>query len=158
MIDMKRFLNLYLIVFVLLAAAAATATAPAAAAESSPPTAAPPADDPIAQNVFAPELIMKYSGDIGLDAKQRTAVKEAVQQAQAKFLDAQWSLQEEGSKMVHLLQAQPVDESAVLAEVDRVLDLERVVKKTQLSLLVRLKNLLTADQQARLADLRRRSG
>jgi Spy/CpxP family protein refolding chaperone len=123
--------------------AAATAAAP------------PPADDPIAQNVFPPELIMKHGGEIGLEAEQRAAIKDAVLQAQTKFLSAQWEAQEETTKLIHLLQARPVDEKAVLAQADRLMDLERQIKKTQLSLLVRLKNLLTPAQQTRLADLRR---
>lgn len=126
-----------------------------AATVASADAPAPPADDPIAQNLFPPELIMKHSGEIGLDPQQRGAIKEAVQQAQSKFLDVQWEMQEETVKMVHLLQARPVDEKAVLAEVDRVLDLERQIKRTQISLLVRLKNLLTPTQQARLAELRK---
>ena len=129
-------------------------TALAAAATATPPAT----DDPIAQYVFPPELIMKYSGEIALDAEQRTAIKEAVRQAQTKFLGAQWEMQEETTKLVHLLQAHQVDEKAVLSEADRLMDLERQVKKTQLSLMVRLKNLLTPAQQARLADLRRTGG
>ncbi len=137
------------------AALLALATTAAAAAMAPPPGSPPPGDDPIAQHVFPPDLIMKHGGEIALDPQQRGAIKEAVQQAQSKFLDAQWELQEETGKMVHLLQARPVDEKAVLAEADRVLDLERQIKKTQLSLLVRLKNLLTPAQQARLTELRR---
>jgi Spy/CpxP family protein refolding chaperone len=137
-----------LVAWMALAATTAAAAAPAVAA-------APDGADPIAQNLFAPELIMKHSGEIGLDPQQRNAIKEAVQQAQSKFLDVQWEMQEESTRMVRLLQARPVDEKAVLAEVDRILDLERQIKRTQISLLVRLKNLLTPTQQARLADLRR---
>jgi len=137
----------------LLAAWIACATAATAAPPAPPP--APPADDPIAQNVFPPELIMKHGGEIGLDAEQRTAIKDAVLQAQTRFLNAQWEAQEETTKLIHLLQARPVDEKAVLSQADRLMDLERLIKKTQLSLLVRLKNLLTPAQQTRLADLRR---
>lgn len=116
-----------------------------------------PAADPIAQNLYPPELIMRYGGDIGLDEKQRSAVKEAVQKAQTKFIDVQWQLQEESEKLVRLLQPKPIDEAAVLAQVERVLSLEREVKKTQISLLVRLKNLLTDPQERKLAELRKRS-
>jgi Spy/CpxP family protein refolding chaperone len=114
------------------------------------------ADDPIGKYLFPPELVMKHSQDLGLDERQRTAVKENVQKAQSKFLDLQWELQEESQKMVRLLQARPVDEAAVLAEADKVLALERDIKRTQLSLLVRLKNLLSESQQARLMELRGR--
>ena len=115
-----------------------------------------PGEDPIAKNVFPPELVMKYSQEIGLDERQRAAIKENVQGVQSKFLDAQWNLQEESQKLVRLLQAQPVNEAAVLAEVDKVLALEREIKRAQISLLVKIKNLLTEPQQAKLQELRRR--
>ena len=122
-----------------------------------PPAAraqAPP-DDPLAAHVFPPELVMKHAQDIGLDEKQRSAIKETIQAAQSRFLDAQWSMQEESQKLARLLQARPVDEAAVLAQADRVMVLERDVKRTHLSLLVRIKNLLTEAQQARLTQLRK---
>ncbi len=59
-------------------------------------------------------------------------------------------------RQVRLLQARPVDESAVLAQADRVMNLEREIKKAHLSLLVRVKNLLTQPQQDKLAALRRK--
>lgn len=116
--------------------------------------AQPPGEDPIARNLFPPELVMKHGGEIGLDERQRASIKEAIQRAQSRFLDAQWDLQGESEKMVRLLQAKPVDEAAVLAQADKVMGLEREVKKTQLSLLIRIKNLLTDSQQARLKELR----
>ncbi|HZF07255.1 MAG TPA: periplasmic heavy metal sensor [Thermoanaerobaculia bacterium] len=117
-----------------------------------------PAPDPIAEHLYPPELIMRYASDIGLGEPQRTGIKEAVQKAQAKFLDVQWQMQEESEKLVRLLQGKPVDEAAVLAQVDKVLGLEREVKRTQISLLVRLKNLLTEPQERKLAELRKRAG
>ena len=115
-----------------------------------------PGDDPIARAVFPPDLVMKHSQEINLDERQRAALKEQVQKAQAQATDAQFDLQGESQKMVRLLQARPVDETAVLAQVDKVLALERQVKRTQILLLVRIKNLLTEAQQAKLAELRAR--
>lgn len=115
-----------------------------------------PGDDPIARAVFPPELVMKHSQEINLDERQRAAIKEQVQKAQAQATDAQFDLQGETQKLARLLQARPVDETAVLAQVDKVLNLERQVKRTQILLLVRIKNLLTEAQQARLAELRAR--
>ncbi len=115
-----------------------------------------PGDDPLAQHVFPPELVMKHAPELGINDKQRAAIKETVQRSQAKFLDAQWELQAEAEKMVKLLQASPVDEGAVLAQADRVMDLERQIKKTQLALLVRIKNVLTDTQKAKLQELRAR--
>jgi Spy/CpxP family protein refolding chaperone len=114
-----------------------------------------PADDPIAQNLFPPELVMKYHQEINLNDVQSKSIKEEIQKAQTKFLDMQWDMQSETEKLVQLLKARPADESAVLAQVDRVLNRERDIKKTQISLLVRIKNLLTDEQQNKLMELRR---
>jgi Spy/CpxP family protein refolding chaperone len=114
-----------------------------------------PADDPIAQNLFPPELVMKYRQEINLDERQSKAIKEAIQKAQSKFLDLQWDTQSETEKLVQLLKARPVDESAVLAQVDQVLNREREIKRAQISLLVRIKNQLNEAQQNKLMELRR---
>jgi len=121
-----------------------------------PATADPPGEDLLAQHVFPPELVMKHAPEIGIDDKQRAAIKDVVQKSQARFLDSQWELQAESEKMVKLLQASPVDETAVLAQADRIMDLERQIKKTHLALLVRITNLLTDAQKAKLRELRDR--
>lgn len=126
----------------------------AAAAWAQPPT---PAPDPIAPHVFLPELVMRHASDIALDERQRAALKDAVVKMQSRFLDLQWDVQGESEKLGRLLQARPVDETAVLAQADKVMGLEREIKKAHLSLLVRIKNLLTDAQQEKLRELRRRS-
>ena len=60
--------------------------------------------------------------------------------------------------MGRLLQGSQVDEAQVLDEVDRILNLEREIKKAQISLMVRIKNTLTPAQQAKLAEIRSRMG
>ena len=111
--------------------------------------------DPIAEQLFPPELAMKFSREIDLGDAQRTAIKEAVKKAQGSFLDAQFDMAAESGKMVRLLQANPVDSKAVLAQLDRILALEATVKRAQITLLVEIKNLLTPPQQAKLRELRR---
>ena len=116
-----------------------------------------PAQDPLAQHVFAPDLVMRHAAEIGLDEKQRAAIKDAVIQTQSKLLDVQWEVQAESEKLARLLQASPVDETAVLAQADKVMAFERDVKKAHLSLLVRVKNVLTDAQREKLKELRRRA-
>ena len=101
---------------------------------------------------------MQHQSEIGLQDSQRAALTSAIQQAQSKFMDTQWKMSAEGEKMGRLLQGTQVDEAAVLDEVDRILNLEREIKKAQISLMVRIKNTLTAQQQAKLAELRGRTG
>ena len=115
-----------------------------------------PPEDPLAQFVFPPELVMRYAADIGLDERQRAAIKDAVVKTQARVLDVQWDVQGEAEKLARLLQATPVDEAAVLAQADKVMGFEREVKRTHLALLVRIKNVLTDQQRAKLQELRRK--
>ena len=105
------------------------------------------------RNFFPPEMVMQHQGEIGLQDAQRTSLTSALQQAQAKFMDLQWKLSAEGEKMRRLIQGTQVDETQVLEEVDRILALEREIKRTQISLMVRIKNTLTAEQQAKLSKL-----
>lgn len=106
------------------------------------------------RHVFPPELVMKYQQKIGLRPEQRTAITDAIQQVQSKVVHQQWRMQEEAQKLGELLQATAVNESAVLAQVDRVLGIEREVKRAHMTLLVRIKNTLTREQQAMLKGLR----
>jgi Spy/CpxP family protein refolding chaperone len=126
----------------------AVLAAPLAAADQPP--------DPIAENVFPPELVMQSQAEIQLTDAQREAIKAEVLKAQGRLQTAQWDLQSEVSKLAALLKAEKPDEARVLASLKTVLDLERDVKTTQITLLVRLKGVLTHEQQVRLAELRAR--
>jgi Spy/CpxP family protein refolding chaperone len=110
------------------------------------------------RSFFPPELVMQHQSEIGLQDSQRASLTSAIQAAQTKFMDTQWKLSAEGEKMGRLLQGSQVDEAAVLDEVDRILNLEREIKKAQVSLMVRIKNMLTPEQQKKLADIRSRMG
>ena len=116
-----------------------------------------PAPDDFGRNFFPPVLVMQHQSEIGLQDSQRAALASAIQQAQGKFTDVQWKLSAEGEKMGRLLQPAQVDETQVLEEVDRILVLEREMKRTQISLMVRIKNTLTPAQQAKLAEIRNRT-
>jgi Spy/CpxP family protein refolding chaperone len=113
--------------------------------------------DDIAQNLFSPDLVFKYREAIGLDEAQSKSLKDLVQKAQSRFLDLQWDMQAEAGKLAQLLRQPRVDEAAALVQVDKVLGMEREVKRAQVSLLIQIKNLLTPAQQQKLFDLRGKS-
>jgi Spy/CpxP family protein refolding chaperone len=122
------------------------------------PMPGPGGPDDFGRNFFPPELVMQHQSEIGLQDAQRAALTSAVQQAQGKFMDVQWKLSAEGEKMGRLLQPAQVDETQVLEEVDRILVLEREMKRAQIGLMVRIKNTLTPAQQAKLMEIRSQRG
>jgi Spy/CpxP family protein refolding chaperone len=113
-----------------------------------------PDNDPIGRYLIPPELVMSHSEQIGLTEKQRATIKAEIQKMQSKFLDAQFDLQEQSGKMTQLLQHSPADETKILEQADRIMALEREIKRAHLTLLVRIKNALTAEQIAKLDAMR----
>jgi len=93
---------------------------------------------------------MMHQGEIGLQDDQRTKLASEMSRAQAKSTEIQWTLRGEQQKLEQLLRAATLDEVAVLKEVDRILSLEQEMKRTQVTLLVRVRNTLTAEQQTSL--------
>ena len=106
------------------------------------------------QHVFPPELVMQHQQRIGLRPAQRTAITEAIQQLQSRMVDLQWRIQEETQQLAKLLEAPTVSEEDVLEQVDLVLRIEREVKREHMTMLIRIKNALTPEQQATLRSLR----
>ncbi len=117
-----------------------------------------PDEDPLARYLYAPEKILGHAQELGLSEAQRQMIREEVHRAQSRFLDLQFEMQPESEKLVTLVREQPVSETKVLAQVDRILALEKEIKKTHLSLLIRLKNSLTPAQLARLEEIQTESG
>ncbi len=126
-----------------------------AIAQERPPQPGPhPGDDPIAQNLFPPDLVMRHRQAIGLTAEQSEFIRTEVQKSQARFTDLQWQMMGEQETMASLLKPGHAEEAQVLAELDKVLNLEREIKRAQLSLVIRIKNQLTPEQQAKLRELK----
>ena len=92
---------------------------------------------------------------IHLTDSQRNSLQQAMADAQGKFITMQFKMSSEVERLQTLLKPTSVDEPQVLEQVDRVLAVERDVKRAQLSLMIRIKNMLTSPQQSRLNQLRR---
>jgi Spy/CpxP family protein refolding chaperone len=117
-----------------------------------------PDQDPIGQSFFAPELVIQHQEAIGLSGEQKTYFKTEIRQAQLKFTEWQWKLQDEMEKLVSLAKQQHVEEQEAVTQLEKVLAIEREIKRAQVTLLVRIKNKLTPEQQAKLAEIRSKSG
>jgi Spy/CpxP family protein refolding chaperone len=116
----------------------------------------PRGDDPFGQSFFAPELVFQNQEALGLTDEQREYLKAEIRQAQQKFTDMQWKLQDEMEKLQMITRSAHVDEQQTLAELEKVLSMEREIKRAQIGLLVRIKNKLTPEQQAKLQEMRGR--
>src|SRR5260370_37598611 len=98
-----------------------------------------PEQDTIGQSFFAPELVIQHQEAIGLSAGQKDYFKTEIRQAQLKFTELQWKLQDEMEKLVTLVRQPHVDEQLAIAQLERVLAAERAITTEQVTLLVRVK-------------------
>src|SRR6058998_3773781 len=81
-------------------------------------------------------------------------ITKAIQDFQSKVVDLQWRMQEQSQRLATLLDKPAIDQTAALAQLDEVLGVEREVKRAHITLLINIKNTLSADQQAKLATAR----
>ncbi|HKS07207.1 MAG TPA: hypothetical protein VJR92_12940 [Gemmatimonadaceae bacterium] len=102
--------------------------------------------------LIAPETVMEHQAEIGLDAVQRTRIIDEMAAAQAQFTKLQWELTAVQQQVTRELRRPNVDES-VLKQFDAMLQLENQLKRAQLTVLIRVKNVLTPQQQAQVRTL-----
>ncbi len=112
------------------------------------------AADPLKAALFAPELIMKHRRAIDLDDEQRDAISRLIRDLQGRVVGYQWELLDDMQALTDVLDGPRVDLDLALDRMGNVLDKEKQVKQAHLELLVRIKNVLTLEQQTRLRELR----
>jgi hypothetical protein len=145
--------------------AARTPAISAARPASRAPRAAPAAprrpaiigsEDQIRNETFEPRELLAHAADIGLTDDQRGKLEAEVRSFNARLeSNLMPGLLRARSLLAEQLAARPVDEKRVNEGLDAVLRWEREVKQSQLAMLVRLKNMLSAEQVAHLQLLRK---
>ena len=106
--------------------------------------------------LFAPNIILENRDALELSKDQFTARRAAVVDVQAGVAEHAWDMQEASQALRLELDKSPVDEDKVLEYASTALLAENQVKKKQMSMLVRLKNLLTAEQIGYLESVYRK--
>ena len=110
--------------------------------------------DPIKKLPYPPDLIMNYRSELKLDKQQENTIREELRETQSVVFDLRWQMKDESERLAEMLQATPINESAVLSQADKVMGLEQQVKRTHLAMLVRLKNMMNDTQREQLMEYR----
>jgi Spy/CpxP family protein refolding chaperone len=114
---------------------------------------AKPAADPFAEAFFSPELVTLARDRIALTANQEQTLRDCVEKRRRRAEELRAKLERETTALAALAKQPHVDEAAVGAQLDKVLDVEREAKHVHLGLLIAVKNLLTPQQQAQLRKI-----
>jgi hypothetical protein len=112
--------------------------------------------DPLAENLFPPELVVFYQSEIGLTKEQKETLMADIHKAEGRFADLGQRLQKEGEDLAALLKKEKVEERAALAQFDKVFDQQRELQRAHLALVLGIKNKLSSEQQAKLREIKSR--
>jgi len=114
----------------------------------------PPNPDPLAHLMFPPDMIMSHARQLNLTDEQKAFMRSEIQKTTASFQELQWKLQDQMEQLQETMKSPSVNEPQALAQLDKVLDIEREIKRLHIGLAVRLKNRLTPEQQEQLHKMR----
>lgn len=114
--------------------------------------------DPLAGAFFPPEVVLMAGDQIGLTQEQQEAVRAQVEKIQPRSNELTERLSRETAALSSLARQERVDEVALTAQLDKVLDAERDLKHLHIGLLAWIKNSLTPEQQAKLKEITKNGG
>lgn len=124
---------------------------PAAAVAPAPFNVVARADyDPIRARVFPPELIMENAAAIDLTAAQRDAIIGFAEQSQARTTRLQLEMTGARADLVAALDAEDSDTDQILEALESVLENEHQMKLENFTMLLRIRDALSAEQQEQL--------
>jgi Spy/CpxP family protein refolding chaperone len=114
----------------------------------------PPGPDPLAHLMFPPDMIMAHARQLNLTDEQKAFMRAEIQKTTTMFQELQWKLQDQAELLHETMKSTSVNEQQALAQLDKVLDIEREIKRLHIGMAVRLKNRLTPEQQEQLHKMR----
>lgn len=110
--------------------------------------------DPLDHLMFPPDMIMGHARQLNLTDEQKAYMRAEIQKTTTMFQELQWKLQDQAELLHETMKSSSVNEQQALAQLDKVLELEREIKRLHIGLAVRLKNRLTPEQQEQLNKMR----
>ncbi len=108
----------------------------------------------LSEECASPELIMENQQALGLSEEQKTAFKEIIRKSGEQFTDLEWKESAEREAVRTMLKQAKVDEAKTLESLDKLLKVENEIKRMRLATLIKVKNILTPEQQTKLRALK----
>ncbi|MCH9646975.1 MAG: Spy/CpxP family protein refolding chaperone [Deltaproteobacteria bacterium] len=112
--------------------------------------------DAIERHFYSPEVVMRLQEEINLTPDQRATLIAELQSAQSDMVPLQFEVKEAQTSLGKLVRQEDLAEKQVVDQARRVMDAEAEVRARHLTLLIRIKNLLTSEQKAHLDQMRQR--
>jgi Spy/CpxP family protein refolding chaperone len=108
---------------------------------------------PMDRSLFPPDVILSNQIALGVTDDQVSAIKKLLGETHNRVIDVQTDLRRVTEQLHDAVAPAKVDEKAALTLASQAMDLEKQVKTAHLTLMIRVKNLLTPDQQEKARAL-----
>ncbi len=112
-----------------------------------------PKEDIFKGKLFAPDIVLQQQAELHLTKQQFTAIRAAVVEVQSGVAEHEWDMREAYQALMLELDKAPISEAEVLKHATKALLAENALKKMQMTMLIKLKNLLDAEQVAYLESV-----
>ena len=109
--------------------------------------------DPMKRALLEPVMALHYGDAIGLSRSQRASIEEELRRAKSEFSELQAQLDREMLRLHQLLEQPELEEQNAIAQLDRILDLERRIKRVNLLCALRVRGQLDQEQRVKLQTL-----
>ncbi len=111
-------------------------------------------EDPIGPNFFSPETVMNHQADIGLKDAQRKTIVDEMKRVQSNMVDHQFAMKGAMQELAGIVSQSRVDETKAITALQKLTKIETDVKSLHITLMIRIKNALTPEQQQKLRGLK----
>jgi hypothetical protein len=125
----------------------------ASASPPHPPVSPKQIQDPIERLRIEAIMAKAYAKEIGLNESQRAFVVSQLELAQKAWQDLRGKVESEQARLSTLIGTPDATEAQIADQLDRLLDLERQIKRANLVCAVRVRRQLTAAQVSKLGEM-----
>lgn len=108
--------------------------------------------DSFMQQLYSAEMVMHNHEALNLSEEQKTVLKEVLQEQGSEFATLQFEQTEAQSALGTLIGAGPIDLELAMAEFDKLVSIESKIKRLQITGMIKIRNVLTAEQVATLKE------
>ncbi len=105
-------------------------------------------------SLFSPQLISNSKDEIGLTPEQLKNIEDLSNQLKKETQAVGQQMKAESDELLKLLSYSKIDEPSATVIIYRIFDLERQLRIDETLYLIKLKNVLTENQQKQLTDIR----
>ena len=105
-------------------------------------------------SLFSTQLVLNWKDEIGLTPEQIKNIEDLSNQLGKETQAVSQQIKAESDALLNLISASKVDEPSATVIIYRIFDIERQLRINEVLYLIRIKNILSENQQQQLSDIR----